>query len=155
MKKSHFSKLGLCGFLLLFVSLFSAQTASAQTAYIYNNTNCDMDVVLAGLIPAVTCGQCNTGVTVVAAGTNTSVYIPPSCSGADYAAGAHIKASCMSSGGANVADISCSGCTMPSPPSVNSFTIPAGCCYYAVDQKVEVTAVCNGFDVDITIDPIP
>lgn len=140
------------GFGLLLILFTTAASLKAQDATITNNTLCSMKVVLKGVDASGTCAPCWMPTAVIVAPGQTIVVTLTGggvCN-QDYAVVAHVRAEC---GGPTlkIADYSCNPCGTGLLPSSGNFTIPAGCCFYALPYPASANVVCSGTDLTIDI----
>ena len=136
----------------MLILTIASSSLKAQDATITNNTLCSMKVVLKGADVSGTCTPCwMPNAVIVAPGQTLVVTLTGGgvCN-QDYAVVAHVRAEC---GGPTlkVADYSCTPCGSGVLPSSGNFTIPGGCCFYAVPYTASVNVVCSGTDLSIDI----
>ena len=138
-KTSFFGKrlLVLMGFALLSFGL------RAQTAYIYNNTDCDMVVLVYGMQNCEICGPEN-----IVVEANSSESLTLTCGAS--AVGAVVSADVCPSGSANVFTTACA-CSIPgSNTDSDCFTMTSDCCY-PEGTPIRVGAQCYNNDVYVDI----
>lgn len=140
---TQFSSLAKSAFAAL-ILLLAASGVKAQTAYLTNFTNCDMDVEITGF---TNCIPCTTFTVIVPANTTTAMAVPTGCAGAVKAK--VLPTSCPSTAAALVETYACQ-CSAGSITDQDCFYMTSSCCE-PVGTVILVGAQCYLSDMYVTI----